>query len=340
MKRRYIIGLIGLIGLMVACEKRIDIDIEDQQQKVVVKSDNDADENVSVTLSLSRPVYGTFYVRDGEDYFPKVTNATATLGVNGVQLSATREGNVYTFSHQPQPGEELTLSVEVPGHETATATATVPNMPTVENVVIDTADSYYGSLRFTLVDNGTTDDYYSVRVRITDTIVAIHYDSTATETYRDTNISDGRYGFYSCTDYLLINNTDLDNIIDPEDPDATATYYGTRLLFSDANINGQRHTIKIDNLHGYYDYDWYYAHKDDGYEYVEYEIHQSVVLEVSSLTRDLYLYNQTVEAYDDDELLNFFSEPVQIHSNISGGIGIFGVQSVYKQQLQYRWSRF
>ena len=52
-----------------------------------------------------------------------------------------------------------------------------------------------------------------------------------------------------------------------------------------------------------------------------------LTLEVVSLSRDHYLYQATKESYNGDAILDFFTEPVQIHSNIQGGIGIFGVAS-------------
>ena len=55
------------------------------------------------------------------------------------------------------------------------------------------------------------------------------------------------------------------------------------------------------------------------------EYHARVILEATGLTRDLYLFRRTLDSYSYDDLLGTFTEPVQIHSNINGGIGIFGV---------------
>lgn len=333
--RIYIIGLVAVAALMSACEKRIDIDIEDQQQKVVVKSDNCIGEDVSIALTLSRPVYGSFYVRNGEDYFSKVTDATATLSVDGTQLSATREGNIYTFAHQPQPGDELTLKVEVPGHEAVSATATVPYPPTVENVVLDTsARGFYGStLHFTLADNGSSGDYYAVRVHLLDTAIWTEYTETDSVLSCDTNVTD-EYVMFLCTDYLIVDNTSLETMMEPDDPEAAVTVYTDELLFTDANINGQRHklTININSPYGYYDE----SRKDYDIEDLDHNVvnrHRIASLEVLSVSRDVYLYRQTLDAYDDDEILNFFSEPVQIHSNINGGIGVFGVNAVFEKEI-------
>ena len=336
----YIVGCIAVAVLMSACEKRIDIDIDDQQQKVVVKSTNLVGEDVAVAITLSRPIYGTFYVREGEDYFTKVTNATATLNVGGGWISATRSGNIYSFDHHAQPGEELTLKIVVPGHDAATTTATVPYFPEVSNVELTVDDTptnynglYDGIFSFSMTDNVNTADFYSVRLHNFDTVIYTYIDTAGAVMAIDTSIND-YYARFKCVDYLLVSNTDIDNIVDPEDPDATSTYYGKNLLFTDASFNGQTHEVTLTTYDiDYYDDYFYRNHKVSGIDYdavdrVDTENHGVMVLEVSSLSRDLYLYSRTVSAYDDDELLGFFSEPVQIHSNIKDGIGIFGFSAL------------
>ena len=308
-------------ALFAACEKQIDIDIEDQEPKVVVMAQNEADNPLSVKLTYSRPTFSTFYVYNGEDYFKKITNATVTLTVNGgASEQATHNDGTYTFAHIPQAGEELSLSINVPGEEPVTATATVPQRPNISNFDTSFANQGYdyytilqASVSFTLNDPAATEDFYSVRLRETDTVIYISRDDNGNIISQDTAV-DSYYRFFECTDYLLVNNTS----IDIEDPTVARTYSGTEMLFSDATINGMSHNMKLVGQ-----YNRYWEEKASDTTIVRY----GLTLEVKSLTRDLYLYRQTMNSYDNDELLNFFSEPVQIHSNIDGGIGIFGVSS-------------
>lgn len=322
--------LIATLLLLAACEKQIDIDIEYTEPQVVVMSQNNAGDPVSLTLTYSRPVYGTYYIRNGEDYFQQITDATATLSVNGASaITATRTGNTYTFAYTPQPDDQLNLSIAVPGHEAVTATATVPHTPSLTNVNFRREgtsmryETYFDSstVSFTLTDNNATTDYYSIRLRCIDTAVLVkrnYYDSILGY---DTVYHD-RYLNFECVDYLIVHNSDLGSLVGDLDPVSTSTYYGDELLFTDAEINGLSHTIKLSpssyHYNDYYEEEYYYYG-----EMTEY--HAQVILEVTNLTRDLYLFRQTVDSYSYDDLLGTFTEPVQIHSNIDGGIGIFGV---------------
>lgn len=345
--KKILLTAVAAVALLAACEKRIDIDVDDQRSELVVNSVNTDQADIAVRLTLSRPIYGSFYVAEDESYFKKVENANVTLAIGGSgEMSAVRDGNVYTLLHHPQPGEELTLRVEVPGYEAATATATVPYAPVVENVTVDLRDtmglsnSIYGaSLKFTLVDNGESSDFYGIYVRVHDMVYRTYYDTLGAVMAKDT-IDQSYYTYYDCTDYLIIDARSVEDILDVEDPAAASTYSGNQLLFSDANINGQRHSIEL-MLHKYTDYyyeDYEASAKADidweALDHIECDTNSTATLEVVSMTRDVFMYKQTRTAYSDDGLLGFFSEPVQIHSNIDGGIGIFG----FLTRTQYSFS--
>lgn len=328
MKKIFVI--LASVLLLAACEKQIDIDVDDMESQVVVKAASEAGEPVSVDLTYSRPAFGSFYVHYNEDYFTAITDATVTLTINGTTSeTATRNGGTYTFTHTPQPGEELSLEISIPGHDLVKASAIVPQIPDISNV--DTSYSsqiydYYSllstNINFTLNDAAATDDYYTIRLRETDTVIYISSDDAGNITSQDTTI-ENYYRFFECTDYLLVNN----NGIDIEDPTAARTFSGTEMFFTDATINGISHDIKLVGQDNRY---WDYKSSDSII------VRYGLTLEVTALTRDLYLYRQTINSYDDDELLGFFSEPVQVHSNIDGGIGIFGVCSKFIAPIPIR----
>ena len=317
-----------------ACEKEIKVDIDAQEPKVVVCGENVSGQPMSFDITYSRPVFSTFYVRTGEDYFQHVTDATLTLGIEGGGTeTATRNGGTYTFSHRPQSGEVLTLDIAVPGQQPLKATATVPYTPVVSN--IDTTTTVYQydyysttglAVSFTLADRAASDDYYSVRVKCVDTSCHFFLDSVGNLVQQDTTIN-YHYIRFNCTDYLLVGSTE----IDIDDPTAASTFSGSEMFFTDATINGTNHTIRLDIIDGYYyydDYDYTPANAAHGRKDLDSIVnHTTFYLEVTAFSRDHYLYRQTLNSYTDDELLAFISEPVQIHSNIEGGIGIFGVSA-------------
>lgn len=324
---RKILFIIMAAVLLTACEKQVDMDIEALEPEVVVKAFGVTDSPLWVRLTYSRPIFGTFYVRDGESYFEEIDDANVSLTVNGMTVgSAVGDGGDYTFAYTPQAGDRLALSIAVPRYEVVTAEAEVPQMPQASNVSASGGESsslYDKVVRFTLTDRAATDDYYSVRLRVHEIYYYTEYDSAETVISRDTNDYE-YYADFSCTDYTVISNSD----IDIEDPEATNTYWGDELLFTDANISGLSHEFRLqirDYGGGYYEDERPYYY--DGRSHWEQQSVITCKLEVSALSRDNYLYLQTVDAYDDDELLSLFGEPVQLHSNVNGGIGIFGIRS-------------
>lgn len=341
MKHRNILFIIpfSFFLLLVGCEKQIDIDIEDLESQVVVQSQGEAGVPLAVSLTYSRPTFGSFYVYYGEDYFQSVTDATVTLSVNGgASETATRDGGTYTFTHMPQPGEELELAISVPGKDEVKASATVPLPAQVGDITVSTVTELPDidgnadvniSVFVPLTDRASSDDYYSIMMTRYDTTIYTYYDEADAVSFYDTVIYERDW--FECQDQLLVNDMDP---VDAIEGMSIPTFYGSEMLFTDAYINGTTHSIELRTYADIYYYNNEGRWRDDGNGYYmeypyrfTYVIHSTFKIEVITLTRDLYLYRQTMDNYSDDELLGYFSEPVPIHSNINGGIGIFGLSS-------------
>lgn len=335
MKKIFLLAMAALV--LTACEKEIEVDIEGTTPMVVVQSQNEVGRPVSLHLTYSRPIFSTFYIPTGAPYFEEIDNATVSLAVNGTNLGdANRDGGVYSFSYVPEEGDRLDLKVSVPGEEPITASATVPNRPTVKDVeakYVESSDNeydYYYSfdLRFTLVDKAATADFYSIRIYEDDTIYYVVYDSLGNIERYDTVVpgyynNEGREIVFECSDYQIVDaNMGIDDIFEME-PGEEVSFYGTTLFFTDGNINGTEHQIK---LRSYLNYrPEYYRH--DSYNNSDRLVKVCVRLEVTAYSRDMYLYERTTDSYNGDDLLDLFGEPMQIHSNINGGIGMFGVSA-------------
>ena len=323
--------LIATVLLLAACEKQIELDIEYTEPQVVVMSQNDADNPVSLTLTYSRPVFGTYYVRNGEDYFQQITNATVTLSVNGGNtLTATRNDGTYTFAHTPHSGEQLSLTVNVPGKGNFTATTTVPQAPLVGNIThtirsnSNESEDMDVSLFIPFTDRGGTTDYYSIIMHQFDTVCYTYYDNDGAVIDQDTlTFADG---WFECQDQLIVDDMDYEAVLEGLAP--VTVFYGDELLFTDARINGTTHTIELQTYLNLYRYNYegqnIEGHYNDNYTYV---VHTTFHIEVAALSHDHYLFRQTINNYSNDDMIGIFSEPIQIHSNIEGGIGIFGVCS-------------
>ena len=66
---------------------------------------------------------------------------------------------------------------------------------------------------------------------------------------------------------------------------------------------------------------------------------ETLFLEITSLSRDTYLYTVTKEDQrGGSSIMGFLSEPVRIHSNVKGGLGILGAKASINLQLDINTS--
>lgn len=291
---------------MTACEKQIDIDAGYQEPKLVIDAIGTTDTLLSVNITESRPIFGAHSSSEG---FPPVTNATVNLTANGVIYTASREDNHYLFPYTPQGGDQLSLQIDVPGHPSVSAMTTVPADPLIGEVAFsDYDDGYDLTFRIPLTDRANSTDYYLITMHHYDTIFETYYIQDSVPIH-DTIYNHDAY-FY-CDDPLVV--TDV-SVLDMIGEYGIPSFFGETMLFTDERMDGQSHTIEIKCNNPYYN--------------LPYEVHITFVIEVASLSRDAYLYLKTLQsARESSDMLNLFSEPVQIHSNIDGGIGIFAISN-------------
>lgn len=99
------------------------------------------------------------------------------------------------------------------------------------------------------------------------------------------------------------------------------------LMFSDEFFDGETYELIFDVI--LYKYSVSKEGYESGMDY-KYELFSHNELEINfyQITRDYYLYLRTIDAYENN--LGIFAEPVQIYSNVKGGIGIIGGQSYFQ----------
>ncbi|HPH57343.1 MAG TPA: DUF4249 family protein, partial [Bacteroidales bacterium] len=59
----------------------------------------------------------------------------------------------------------------------------------------------------------------------------------------------------------------------------------------------------------------------------------SIQVQLQNISPSYYLYLKTFSEYSNS--IDFFSEPIQVFSNVSGGIGIFGAYSSNVIELKF-----
>lgn len=302
--------LIALTTLVLAssCRKVVEFSGSQTDPLPVLICQSEAEQPISLRLT-----YSNFFLRQA--VFPVIDNATILADLNGntdVAQFSYRENGIYHSGLALRPDDTLTLRIIVPNQGELTAGCRMPALPVSSDFTISSEFNYQSSpsyenprdtiyifsnenldFQFTLHDPANIDNYYCLR--------AYYLDSNNNRRYFTLNIND--------------------NLIFEQDP--TADYFGInsendyrsgqQIIFSDDRINGLDHTIKgsVDFISNYV------FHKKD-----------KLYLEVSSLSRDMYLYLVTLNKQrQSGDILSIINEPVQIHSNVNGGIGILGACS-------------
>lgn len=315
MKKTFVplyVSAILLTFMLTSCEKVVEFEGEITEPYMVMVSKPNTENPWKVRLTESR-----FFLYD--DTIATIKNANVSIEVNGRTPNnvVTNHGNgMYDLGYTPQPGDSLTLHVSVPEKGTMEAGCRIPQRPVISNISCtydtthyidyypDTTEYVTGSItvKFTLDDPADEANFYMLRL-----LTPVRHYVPSSNSY-DTVYD---YQYITVDDNVLFDMDAVGDLFDIGSSDNR----GTRVLFADERINGQAHTITFTY---------------DAFSLMNYGCY----IELYSISRDLYLFEKTLEAAENlDEFSGLISEPVQIHSNVTGGLGILGGSSVTKQRI-------
>lgn len=297
--------------VMVGCTEIIDFDQEIAEPLAVLVSRPTTDSKTYVYLDYSR------FFLDNNNYNTRIKNATMTLSVNGVNYVPKYDtidyNGRYVFDVNLQPGDSLIVSATIPGYDkTVKASTCIPHTPHVQitDFVIDTVGYYYSDMDYYYstndyafrvkfkINSSNNDEYYSVKILFPQNEIN---DIDLDTRYWDTNNMDEVY--YTVKDPLL-SNMDIEQVFDREDG-----FSGNEMNVSSELFQNGEHEFTAE-----FTYWLYSCHLDLA--------RAPIKIMVRSLSKELYQYNLTTS--QQSEVDQFFSEPVQVISNIVGGTGIFG----------------
>ena len=306
MKKTTIIPLIAALLLTASCTKVLEFDGTETESMPVLISQPEADSTLNVRLTYSR-----FFLSRNE--FKPIDNATFRVELNGSPVSTNFSYDDYGLYHSDlilRENDTLTLHVIVPDKGEMTAGCRMPNRPQTSDLTIDPNVETYSypdwpdtsiihtsiegnaDFHFKLHDPAGQNNYYMIRAYL-------YNETRGTKDYLDLKMNDD----------LIFDGNATDDYFDLDFSENFSE--GTQILFSDERINGHTHTINgtINWIH---------------YQDNEATLH----LEISSLSRDNYLFTVTKQSQSNGgDILGFVSEPVRIHTNVEGGIGILGGKS-------------
>lgn len=333
------------IFIFSACEKEIEFNGKITDPLIVVNSYLNPDSIVSAQISESR-----FFLKDSIT-FKNISNAEVAVWVNGdfKEKMSYDEKGIYNGTFKPLIGDTLKLVVNVPGFKEVTSQTVIYYQPVINS--IDTTNvwtgmsyqiSYSGSssnggptiwkndtiatvmghtINYTLKfkDNGNEQNYYRLIVKSTS-----YYVQTDTVTQVETKSEKDSY-FYYFSDVVSGDNTNTD----PLSIVGGMYSYNMYGVFSDELFNGKTYSLTFSTNEDVYTYrsEYDYGRKTPD--------RKKVSIYLQSISKDYYQYAQSRVAAETGD--NFFSEQVQIHNNIVGGIGILGsytASEVYQIDLQ------
>ncbi|WP_298735861.1 DUF4249 domain-containing protein [uncultured Chitinophaga sp.] len=165
--RIIIAGIIAGIILLTACEKRANVELPYEGDKIVVNTMVQADSPVYVRVTQSQPA--TIL---NDLAFKELPQAHVTLLENGLPFASLSwqviGGRGYFVSDIPaKPGKRYAVHVAATGLDPVYGSDTIPRQPDIRDLF---ARKTGNSVRLTLSDPGSEQNYYRVRIYRADSV--------------------------------------------------------------------------------------------------------------------------------------------------------------------------
>lgn len=310
--------IFGLMLLLSACEKDIEFNGEVTDPLMVVNAVVPTDSIIEIKITKSR------FFMHVEDTFETVKNATVELYVNDVYAETMNHaGNGrYISNYRAHEGDIVRIVSQAPGLKTTTAemhivsavnvvkldtTITDYRKYPITNSIFDESKFKYVddtigwncwctiNCKLTFSDNPGNENFYRLDV--------------INKVFRDSVNYDSQRVWYQETDVVFGENNQSEFVTIDQGVNAYGTF--TNELFKGKNYPL---TFSLDVFFSYIEGENVPRSYDLSGE-TRFEI------DLQTVNKSYYLYLMTSSNYVPDDL---FAEPVQIHSNVMGGIGIIG----------------
>ncbi|MDR0560114.1 MAG: DUF4249 domain-containing protein [Prevotellaceae bacterium] len=311
---KYITALF-IAAFLCSCENTIEFDGEAGKPKLVLHCFLYSGEPIMLTLQT-----GKFFLSN--ERIKPVRNATVQVYCNDQFIETMKIPNDNDYMHQyfgnfrPRPGDKVSLKVSAPNFEPVDCSTVMPQPPVIQKV------DYTGEVKRDFYIFERFDEINNIMVQDTMYQFDENYDMIC-------HISDpgnirNYYGF-SGTHYVFcyedgskesspININSNDIVFGIEESELFDSQENRHKIFSDELFNGKVYQLKFD-----YNYTFFNATNNTHSYYQPYIKSRECHVRLYSITEEHYLYLRTLEASGND---SFFTEPVQIYSNVNGGIGI------------------
>jgi hypothetical protein len=319
MKYKYFLSIAAVVSFLFSCEKIIEFNGDEVKTKLVLNGLLTSDSIVKIQLTESR------FFLDGRPFNP-INDAEVTLWKDGDSIESlqnTGEG-YYTGTYVPREGDNLRITASHSRLDPIECETQIVSPTPV--IAVDTAFN-----RTIFYTYGY--EYENEVWTVTDSTAHCELGGDITITFNDpadiagyylltldlyTRYANGRVDirplYFTSDDMVFQTNNELP--FNDKDGDSRALH-----LFSDELFDGKEDKqLKIKLGKSSISY---LPGTDTNYK---------IRVTLQSLSPSYYMYLKTREANSDSDL---FTEPVQIYTNIKGGIGIFGnySNSTYRIEL-------
>jgi len=314
-----------MLSVLFSCETEIPFDGTVSDPVLVVNCLVCSDSVVRANVSVSR------FFLDNDGDFPFVSNATVALYVNGAfveNLSHVEKG-IYQGNYKPIEGENIRLNVSASGYEPVWAEVGIPTATLgfqIDSTITKSDTSFitmgnYGNSYEDYVSNPTMETVGIRWANIHEYKLTFNDPSGEKNYYRLVMFESTKSGVYMNSNYL----NDFDDIVfgtknENLDGIFTESEYDRYNIFSDELIDGKTHTITINYQQ---EFNKYYEQPNNKDTSLVYE--RSVTFDLQAISQSYFLYLSSLKALAVAD--PFMSEPVQVYTNIKGGLGIMGART-------------
>ena len=272
---------------------------------------------VADTSVIRAKVSHSVFFLNGHSSLKIINNAHIEVSVNGEKIGtmtfkgSVNEEAVYEIPHTVRSGDRVRISATCSGYEAASAETQVPRGTPIVAVDTVTKKGNYNINKCLCVnigfsDNAAEDNYYQVRVK---KILWVRSQEDTTKIMRQVyNVR------LQSEDVVFGSSANKDNPI---------FGYNNKIVgvFDDHLINGKDYTVKVFSSEIFSGSS--VAGRNDTLE-----------VYLNTVSRDYYLFQKTYLAYiNNNDFSDIFGEPVQIYSNVVGGIGLVGGVAESKETI-------
>ena len=326
MKTISYLPLLSLFACLAGCEQIIEFDGENTDSKITVNAI--ATPDTFFIAGISREVFFMDYIPEEylisryHDYV--LVNAEASITINGrdtYQMQYNPESLTYESTYIPREGDDILLNVSSPGLYPVKSGTVIPDKGVLEIIKSEVLYSKHYEDFYDWTEIAVRDTVMRITARITDPPGETNY-------YRLKVRSVG-YRQYTIIDEPGVDSTSYEGYI------LSDVFSSADVIFQDERLV-KRYRGWPAGFSNVFD-----DHLFEGKEYeftvearMRWGENQHVVVELQSITRELYNYLKSVMLYritDQDS----YTESVQIYSNVKGGYGVLGALNGEKHILYF-----